>query len=71
MLKIKTLHHFEPPIMYTYSPGGLALLPVVVETAAAARPGLVEWAAGIFTDDEGADLETPEPLPLSSFLLAS
>ena len=59
--------------MYMYSPGGLALLPVdvVVETAAAARPGLVEWAAGIFTDDEGADLETPEPLPLSSFLLDS
>ena len=53
-------------------PRCFVLLPVdvVVETAAAVgaeRPGLVEWAAGIFIEEEeGADLEDkPPPIPKS------
>ena len=45
---------------------------VVVETAAAGadRPGLVEWAAGIFIEEEeGADLEDVEPPPPPKFFL--
>ena len=47
----------------------LPLVDVVVETAAAASPGLVEWA---FADDEeGIDFELTDTFPTRSFLLAS